>query len=778
MQSFLIRGATLPLLLLAAGVEAASAAPPADSAYSTDPQSSYVQDATSESIGSVNMITCIMHSMRPDALVNQGPYAALIDKNVCDATKSGGASSGASASAAQAPTYMNAVVDSTRASNTDPMIVKAWISLNEGGQAVTVFAHISATEAPSTANPYGAFRMDYCGVPAGGGACMMNGFLQGGSGALSYYEASSNQDGSGVTALQLTSVGTTSGSGSVSVQNSGGGGSSSSAYNFAYDQSYFLRADSQNGSECFSRDAADPATGLAVWQYGLYDATTGARIVRNSGFPIQYTHGGTTYQGYLGYYGLSLPPDAAATLVTGSTVQKVDYQNGAAPLKTDYSVIVAGGRLTRYKRQARTLKDIDQIHFNVYVNDKGSSGLPNSNTQYETYWDDASGKFLATGAMQCGQNGCSSTTFTNAVAVDASFWASVGGVQGWSQSLGGDLFINLRDVTGAVDASTSSTVTVVYHVQDLVYPDDSTKPATLYCVNNCPTAASLQSYFTQTSGNSVQSPYITATSNNFQPVQIGGVATYTVDANAQLSGGDGTTAAAVYTDPTAYQQFQQYQNGVSSGRLFTTLADAQCNASPVEYCDWAVNSADAYYMWQTGPNTWNQFSAVRDSAGSFVHFDAPLQVNFKVPAGTSYGSYGGTSLILQYNNFGDLWGIPGSCVSPTTNAPVDCSTPNSRYVPEFVIPYDPAASPQQGVVTTTSSGVTTSYLVKWLQREIRFAVKDATVCTNDHLQAPVNVQLPTAAGLKDPSSSSSDIYLGAEPTVTSAPRVIQGDVKY
>lgn len=773
MQSCVFRGSTLPLILLAAGIQTASAAPPADSPYATDPQSSYVQDATSESIGSVNMITCIMHAMRPDALVNQGPYAALIDKNTCDSSKSGGASSGASASAAQAPNYMNAVVDSTRASNSDPMIVKAWISLNEQGQTVTVFAHISATEAPSAANPYGAFRMDYCGVPAGGSACTLNGYLQGGSGALSYYEADTNGAGSGSTALQLTSVGTTSGSGSVNLQNSQGG---SSAYNFSYDQSYFLRGDSQSGSECFSRDATDPATGLSVWQYGLYDATTGARIQRNSGFPIQYTTGGTTYQGYLGYYGLSLPPQAAATLVTGSTVQKVDYQSGAAPSKTDYSVIVAGGRLTRYQRRTRTLKDIDQIHFSVFVNDKGASNLPDSSTQYDTHWDDASGKFLVTGEMQCGQNGCSNRTLPNPVAVDSAFWANVGGVQGWSQSLGGDLFINLSGVAGTVDASTSSTVTVVYHVQDLVYPDDS-KPAALYCVNNCPTAATLLTYFTQGSNSGVQSPYVAATANSFQPVPVGGVVTYAVDNSAQLSGGDGTAVAVAYTDSGAYQQQQQYQNGVVSGRLFSSLADAQCNQSPAEYCDWAVNSADVYYVWQTGPNTWNQFSAVRDGAGAFVHFDAPLQVNFSVPSGAAYGSYAGTSLILQYNNFGDLWGIPGSCVSATTNAAVDCSTPNSRYVPDFVIPYDPSAA-HQGVVTTTSGGVTTPYLVKWLQREIRFAAKDASVCSNDHLQAPTNVQLPTAAGLKNPSSSSSDVYLGIEPTVTSAPRVIQGEVRY
>jgi hypothetical protein len=749
----------------------AVAAPPSTSPYMTDGQSSYVQDATSDSIGQVNMITCVMSSMRPDALVNTGPYVALIDRNVCDSKKSSGTTSGAGAGAAQAPNYMTAVVESTRASNADPMLVKAWISIDQQGTPVTVFAHISATEAPSAGNPYGVFRMDYCGK-ASSGACLMNGFLQGGSGTLSYYEADNSPGGNQTTALQLSSVGTTSGSGSVSVQQSGNGGSQSSAFNFAYDQNYFLRSDSQSGSECFSRDATDPATGLSVWQYGLYDAVTGERVQRNSGFPFQYASGGTTYQGYVGYYGLSLQSGSPSP-VNGSTVQKVDYQSGAATT-ANFTVVTNGGRLTRYTRQTRTLQSIDKVHFDLWIGDVSAFGLPDPNTQYEMFWDDASAKFIVTGEQRCNQNGCQQSNLASTLSLDPSLWANMGGVQAWSQSLGGDLFINLGGLSGTVN---SAAITVVYHVQDLVYPDDSTVPATLYCANNCPTAASLQAYFTQSPGNSVASPYAAATFNNFQPVPLAALTTYSVTA-AVLS--DGSNQPVIDTNPSDYQSQPQYQNGLMSGRLFANLSDAQCldNANPPDYCDYQVNSASVYYEWQTGPGGWNQFAAVKNASGSFVHFDAPLNVNLAVPTDAAYGSYAGTAIVLQYNGFGDLWGIPGSCVSQTTNMTVDCSTPNSRYVPQFVIPYDPSAAPQRGVVTTTAGGVTTTYLAKWLQREIRFAVKDASVCTNDHLQSPVGVQLPVATSLKDPSDSSSDIYLGTQPSLTSAPRVIQGIVEY
>jgi hypothetical protein len=775
----MLRRLSILLMFAATGTTAgvAFAAPPASSTYFTDAQSSYVQDATSDSVGSVNMITCIMSSMRPDALVNQGPYIALVDQNVCNAAKAGAATSGTSASAAQAPDYMTAVVNSTRTSNSDPMIVTAWISIGQHGTPETVFAHISVTAAATATDPYGAFRLDYCGKLGSDSACEMNGFLQAGNGTLSYYEtetANGSGNGGGQTrALQLSSVGTTSGSGSVAVQQSGNG-SSSSAFNFAYDQSYYLRSDLLGDSECFSRDATDPATGFSVWQYGLYDAATGARIQRNSGFPIQYTSGGTSYQGFVGYYGLSVQPGAPLP-ANGSAVQKVDYSNGSAST-TSYTAVTYGGRLTRYTQETRTLQSISQLPFNVFIGAVNNFGLPDPNTQYVMYWDDASAKFIATAEMQCNQSGCQTNNLAQPLALDPSLWASVGGVlQGFSQSLGGNLSIDLSGVSGAIN---SSAITVVYDEQDLVYPNDPSLPATLYCASNCPTAASLQAYFTQGQGNPVASPYVAATYNNFQPVLISGLTQYSV-AGAILTDGNGQ--AVVDTNSNDYAQYPQYQNGVMSGVLFVNPGDALCpdHAVPSDYCANQASLASVYYVWQTGPGSYSQFAAVKDSTGAFVQFDAPLNVNFTVPTGAAYGSYAGTSLILQYNGFGDLWGIPSICVSQTTNLPDNCNDANALNVPQFIIPYDPTASPQQGVVSATTSGnVTTTYLVKWQQRQIRFANKGLSVCTNDKLAVPTNIVLPTAAGLQDPSQSTSSVYLGPEPAVTAAPRVIQGVVEY
>ena len=170
-----------PLLLaLAAALPVMVCAAPADtSAYRTDTQSSHDEDATSQGIAQVNMITCFMSAMRPDALVNKGNYIALLDTNKCDPNaRSDSGNSGSNNAGSSAPSYMSSVVDSTRDSNNDPMRVKTWIDMSEKDMPVTIFLNTSATEAPSAGNPYGVFRLDYCGranMVGGPAGCMMNG---------------------------------------------------------------------------------------------------------------------------------------------------------------------------------------------------------------------------------------------------------------------------------------------------------------------------------------------------------------------------------------------------------------------------------------------------------------------------------------------------------------------------------------------------------------------------------------------------------------------------
>ena len=99
-----LRLTQLVLAVAAALPAVVCAAPASDSAYRTDLQNSHVEDATSQGIAQVNMITCFMSAMRPDALVNKGNYIALLDKNKCDPNaRSDSGNSGSNNAGSNAP---------------------------------------------------------------------------------------------------------------------------------------------------------------------------------------------------------------------------------------------------------------------------------------------------------------------------------------------------------------------------------------------------------------------------------------------------------------------------------------------------------------------------------------------------------------------------------------------------------------------------------------------------------------------------------------------------
>lgn len=762
----------LPILLLRSLVAVSTAvfpsflpaAPSASSAYVTDAQNSFVADQTSEGINQVNMIMCFMGAMKPDSLVNQGNYLALVDDTKCDASgRDKVSNSGSGSSASTASQYVTATVNSSRASNSDPMIGKVWVEDNENGQQMTIFVRASATSAPTSTNPYGVFRMDFCGKASGGSSCMFNGFIDASSTGLSYYENGSEGGGSRTIAMTLNATdGTTSGTGKMSIAESFGGSTTNSTFTFAYNSSYFRRDDGTN-DQCFSRDAADSGTGFSVWRYGLYDADTGARITRNSGFPIEYTSGGTTHHGYMGYWGLWLPQDVLSAISSGATVQKVTYGADSAT-KTDYTLLKAGGKLTKYTKGTKTLAQIDKIRFNFWASaSSGPGGLSGyaQGTTYEAYWDNTNNQFVITGYQSCGSSGCNTVSITE-VATTNSYWSTnyAFGLSGWSQALGGEVFI----ATGDADFGTDATlVDVAYRTQDLVYPSQYSSIGDLRCIVDCPTASGIAALL----ANSAQTPY-GSTAGSYSPTSS--LVSYTL--NSSTGNMIDAASAAVTTSSTSLTGM--YQWGIRSGKLFpssaATTVDAADGATDGNYTAWGVDSLDVYYVWETGPNGWNQFSAVKDANGTFVQFDAPLNVNFTVPNSAAYGDYAGKTILLQYNGFGDLFGIPGKCVKAQDNTVTSCDTANARYVPSFAIPYDQTI----GKVTNGS----TTYLVKWLDREIRLAKKTVADCTAAGLSLPSGVTLPTSAGLKDPSSSSSDVYIGTKPTVTDAPRVIHGVVQY
>lgn len=741
----------LAIAALTAYPALAFALPPNTSPYYTDVTNSYVQDQTSEVMSSLNNILCYMGAMAPSQMVGLDDYIALIDQNVCESRGSGGQSGNTG------PAYTATVVNSTRASNSAPMLVKAWVEPQPGNN-IKVYA--SASQAPDTTLPYGVFRMDYCGNQGSATDCAADkGFINASTNGLTFYSAGTHGADSEATALLLNAVGTgitATGSGAISQTRTGGGGGTSN-FLFAFNLNNFVRNDqSGSGDQCFSRDPA--IADESVWRYGLYDITTGAHITRNSGFPIEYTTGGITYNGYIGYYGLWMP----VTVPSGASVNQVTYSNSGAT-KTPYTILKTGGKLTKYTTATKTLAALNKVTFWYYAQNNVGSVMT-AGSQYELYWDDTAKQFYVSGMQNVSTNNMEPLTpaaVVNADMVTANQW----GLYGWSQMMGGQFGITGNDLA-ALTGGSPSTIPVKTQTQDVVYPNQfASIIGGLTCINDCPTVASIGSGSLDNQGwNQIAS---------------------TSFVNYTLNGTTGNLIDSTIADVVSTATTGTFANGVRSGRLVTPAdatamisakdASGVCGGTSPGTCT-AFNQGDidflpvgsSYYVWETGGNPWNQIALLM-SGSTPVTFEAPLQVSFTVPNTSKYGSYAGANISLQYGGFGDLWGIPNECIDISTNSACvftggsPTASNNQRWTSKFSIPFDTAA----GVVTGTAT-----YLVKPLDKEIRLA-KVACAGTGLATAGLSSTGLPTSVNWVDPSAS-----VGAKPTVTTAPRVIHGVKQY
>lgn len=747
---------SLALALLATGAFplSAMATPPSTSAYVTDPQNAYVQDATSEGISTLNMVLCIMDAMKPADMVNQGNYIALVDKNKCDSGSKSSASnstSGASG-ASNAPDYMNATVNVTRASSSDPMIGNVWMSLTEEGQAMEVLVHVTAEQSPTDAPPYGKFRLDYIGKA--NSTTQFNGFIDANGADVSFMEDDPAFGGSN--ALSLTASSTTAGSGTMRAPDWSTSPPGQRVFNFAYDSSetgfpagVFRRFDGTH-DVCFDRSRANAKK--SVWRYGTYDATTGDRVDQaHPGFPVLASYAGQDHFGFASYWGVNFQglDVASDPNITLANVVVKDQRPGQ--VNTTYTLSKIAGKLTKWSQNQATLADMDGIPF-FFWGDLTGQTANNTLAQgnWEMHWDNTNSQFVVTGTQSCGQNGCFSSALANAAPVTGTVFDNMP-VSAWSDSFGGN--INIPPVS----TSHTGTDSVYYYTQSDIIPGSTGAPAALYCLNNCPTNAAIQAFVATTA----QTPYGNGTDTQWNSAtSSANTVTYGYDGTGLTEGG--TTLAV--SDPTLFTG--QFQFGVQSGRLFTSALnhnDCPPFMTGGEVCE--PPNPTAYYTWQTGPNQWNQSMwLTKTSDSTTVTFDPPENIAYTVPNDSStYGTWAGKSIQLQFNGFGNVQGIPGGCVNPTDNSPANCG-PNTRYVPEFSLP--------DGASMTLGSQ---SLLVKALDAEMRLSKVN---CASTSLAQPTTTAiLPTTADLHDPSNPADSTYVGTKPTITDAPKVIHGVIQ-
>ena len=714
------------------------AAIPADSAYVTDAQNIYVQDQTSDGIASLNMVLCIVSSTGAGLMVNTGPYLALVDMNKCDSKQ-------ASSAAAGVTNYATAILNVTRASNTDPMIGKVWLSFTQEGPATQVLAYLSASQSPTTSQPYGLFRLDYIGKQ--NGQMGFNGFVDSQTQSISQYETGPNSNNS---AMALSSASTTSGSGTIS---SLGG----ATFNFAYDANYFRRSDGTNDL-CFDRSKANAQE--SVWQYGTYSAVDGSRVdLAHPGFPISAAYAGASYYGFANYWGINFQGLDLNTIADANPISGMVITDQRPNNSTTYNLSKVGGKLTKWAQQSTTLDSLNNIPI-IFNGDLTGQTTGNSSVtgfqNWQMTWSSANQTFTVNGVQQCSNNGCAVASISPVATVNAGFFATTP-LSGSADSYGGNINI---PPTGVAHTPADA---VYYFAQSIVTP--GTLPLSLNCLNQCPTGASLMAFQT---GSQV-TPFGNGTDQQWFSAPSANTVSYTFDAGGLEDNSGGTAVPIVMEQTSQYPNGSQYsQNGINTGRLFDvplTLANCPSGTAQGTVCEPA--NPTTYYTWTTGPQQWQQSVWLTNNT-TIVSFDAPQNIAYTVPTGSAYGSFSGIPILLQFNGFGNLYGIPGYCVDPNSNAVVDCaSNQNARNVPLFSIP-DGA--------TMTLPSPPTPLIVKALNAELRLKNLGTSASSPCATMTLAPITLPNG-GTHDPSDSSDSEYLGVQPTVTGAPKVIDGVIQ-
>lgn len=461
--------------------------------------------------------------------------------------------------------------------------------------------------------------------------------------------------------------------------------------------------------------------------------------------------------GSIGYWGAWFP--GGATVADGEQVYKHDYSTNS---DTPYTVFQRGGKLKKYTKDIVTLADIKNIPLIWFT----------SGTADMVTWDGAAFSIVA----QAQSDGSWKTITPQPFDLSALNWVDL---QFYSQSLSGSVIVKLMPPTAAAlltecinngdntfncTGKATSTTPVVYFKEELIFPGDVV-PSRFACFERCPDATALATI----------NPFRTDILS-YQTVTptLSTYASYSFSSTTML-----LTDSVTGNPVTAATTTASYQNGITSGLLTeptnTNLNLLACPWNPGATCAgmaWAV--LPEFYVWETGPNTWNQFVTVRDGTGAPVKFDPPLQVQYKhqapainpTPADTKYD---GVTFFLEYSGFGDLHGIPGKCVDVDKGIDMDCSQGGSnqaiRWVPEFSIPFEQVNNDLTTVIDVGNPAIT--YFVKPLEIEERMDSAALPACTG---LATSPYTLPSMSSWIDP-------IIGAEPAITAPPAVVGGVVQ-
>jgi len=674
----------------------------------------WVRDRSMETLDTVNMILGFLHETNywDDAVVNQGPYRALVKDEQRGEGGDGRGNTG--------PTFVEWVIDSSRASASAPQIVKFWLSETAEGVGdadrppAIIYGHLQVDQEPSTGNTLGVFTLHFKELledaPAGSIDTQFEGYLQSvartdGQSEVLFYMSHGDPDGV-VAADTLANrqrvhvIGDpTTDSGRAyaeykKVRNDGGViDTEQGEFNLQFNSSYLAMHDLVADTyQVLDRNDFD----TYVFNYGLFDRSSEAKVALQSGFPLETVAGD---RGWVGFHGLWFGP--STTIADGQTLVRHSYTPGTPA--TNYTAVVVPGRLEKRTRHSFTVGDID-------------------GEELDTFDPTAGQEILAV---------FSGTTLLKVAVRSGMDWNRLGSPVDITGNYTTGMWLHFySQARGSVELIWPATLTAST-------PAFGWSQETINA--NSPEVAggslTLHGYFHQLRA------LITSNQANYSS----GESAYWPDASDPSTGNQDYSFDPSTLMLTLGGQPVRLADGVSVGQG-PGMFGFDCGplfASPLATLGDAASQTTTY-QWTTGANDWNQLRTVKNSGGAFVQFDQPL--SFTYTHHETGSPYDGRSFQFEWDG-SNLGGVPSLQ-----------STTDNRWYPLFNIP--------SGTVLTTGGH---DYLVKQLEGEqVMVAVGDpAGTIAAQGFDLTTSITQPDASGYADPA-------IGTRPTVTTPPLFVGG----
>ncbi|MFZ1986131.1 MAG: hypothetical protein WAU91_17095 [Desulfatitalea sp.] len=589
--------------------------------YTNAVKRSWVDDT--DALDMINTILGVCNDTGYTNFVNQGPYKALVrDKDESQESQSGG-----STTSTTTESLMEIIVDVTRASNDDPMIIKIWLYVNgPGDQPMLVRGYFTVSEGVSDQYPYGAMEAHFKGNLVADGLEVMQMALsvsaEDGNVVIENVDDEGGGDYESHCKVRVeANADVTQGNAYVSDQETdweSGLLPDATISQIAFNETHFKETIGAVPT-VYAKDNLRHR----VFRYKLFNAETGAEISRDSGFPIEFDIASGTKNGYVGYYGL-WTNNNDITLAHGDTVRKMDG--------TEYTVFRSAGKLTKHTASNMPLSDLDGVEFSKSTCDE--SGC----SERIVAWERDSDTFITLGARDQNNNGQISYYLVS----DPEYHAVVTFQQwegAWCEALKaylrlGSLYIDddFNPSTPAIPPTDASTV--YYHTEQTLSPSEA-EDLILYTWSF---TLGLPIDQTVIDGSSAaQSAYWSSQT----------LKTLYFDAETMLLYADaGHTIPVTMTDTGLILTGTNFQWGYHIGPLTVTEYTAENS--------WQANNAETYYTWNTGVDQWNQYVTVEDAEGNFASFDPPLSFAYTHATANDANSdatHNGKKFRIEYDGF-------------------------------------------------------------------------------------------------------------------------------